>query len=476
MHMTHLLADLAIDTPADRLPASAFAAGRTMTLDSLAAAVGGRDADGVAPMLEQLREWGGSGQATVLVSGDRLPAPHAAFANGLLIHALDYDDLYRPAALHLMSSVLPAALAGAELTGASGRDCLAGVILGVETAARLGLALRSLWRPTQAAGFLPSTIVGGFGATAAAARLLRLTVPQTVNALGLYYAQNAGNRQALYDKTLAKRIQPAFAARAALWAVQLARRGVTGPRHAIEGDAGLVRLYAGSDAAVDPDVLRLARPRWQIEELCIKRFPSCGACHPLTQAALDLVRDTPLRPDEIDTVELYLGEGGNRMVGLPFALGDTPQADAQFSAAYGVALALFRHEAGVGRYTDAAVRADRDVADLARRAVVLTHLADAPTRQRFDDDEPAWVDQPHVLTVKTHDGRLLSRSRTIRDVLSPGSATFETAAAKLAECAAHAGIRRPERVAAILRAVETLEAAPDVRALLDASIEQNPNP
>ena len=60
---------------------------------------------------------------------------------------------------------------------------------------------------------------------------------QTVHALGINYAQAAGNRQALFDKTLAKRLQPAFAVRSALWAAGLAECGITGPPEAIEGDA-----------------------------------------------------------------------------------------------------------------------------------------------------------------------------------------------------------------------------------------------
>ncbi len=467
MTPSQALAELAIGTAGSELPSSALAAARKMSLDSIATAIGGWDADGVDEVLAQLREWGGTPQCTVLVHGDRLPAPNAAFANSLLIHALDYDDLYRPAALHIMCSVLPAALAGAELGNGNGRELLAAVVLGVEVAARLGLAMRHLWRPVQAAGFLPSTIVGGFGATAAAARLLGLSVAQTTHALGIYYAQNAGNRQALYDKTLTKRMQPALAVRSAIWAVQLAARGISGPRRALEGEAGLVRLYAGGDGELRLEDLTGLSGCWQIEQLAIKRFPSCGACHPVTQAALDLIKETALSAGDIEEIEIYLGEGGNAMVGAPFELGDNPQADAQFSAAYGVALALLRGDAGIGRYSDACIRADQAVADLARRVKLVKHLPEPPPRESFSDHEPAWVDQPHMITATTRDGRRLSRIRTIRDVLSPDAAGFGTAAAKLRECAAASSLFPAARGEAIIAAVQALDGEVNLGDLFD---------
>ncbi len=466
MSHSHILAGLTVETRASALPDSALAAARKMTLDSVACAIGGWDADGVEAMLATLREWGGAPQCATLVHGDRFPPPSAAFANGVLIHALDYDDLYRPAALHLMSSILPTALAGAERSEASGTEFLAAIVLGVEVAARLGLAMRRCWRTPQAAGFLPATIIGGFGATAAAARLLGLTAEQTVSAFGLYYAQAAGNRQALYDKTLTKRMQPAFAARSAIWSAQLAARGVTGPCHAIEGDAGLVALYAAGDGQIDVDELRNGRDRFQIEELAIKRFPSCGACHPTTQAALDLAAEHRFQAGDIHAVDLYLGEGGNEMVGAPFTLGANPQADAQFSAAYGVAVALLRREAGIGRYRDQAIREDVETTELARQIRVLKHLDSPPDRKSFDDDEPFWVDQPHQVRVTLTSGQTLTQVHSIRDVLSPDSRGFDVAAAKLRECCSATGLFSADRAEAIVDAVARLGDAANAQALL----------
>ena len=87
-------------------------------------------------------------------------------------------------------------------------------------------------------------MIGGFGATAAACRLEGCTVEQTVDAMGIWYAQASGTRQALFDRTLTKRIQPGIAARAGVFSCDLARRDFTGPQRIIgRRTASLTQIY-----------------------------------------------------------------------------------------------------------------------------------------------------------------------------------------------------------------------------------------
>lgn len=87
-----------------------------------------------------MRCWGGRDEASVLVAGDRLPMPSAAFANAVLIHALDLDDVYIPASLHVTSIIVPTMLTAAETGNVSGCDALAAMVMGIEVAGRLGIA------------------------------------------------------------------------------------------------------------------------------------------------------------------------------------------------------------------------------------------------------------------------------------------------------------------------------------------------
>src|SRR5215813_4938375 len=61
---------------------------------------------------------GGVGQATGISVRQRLPAPQAAFINGLLARSLEFDDMAMPD-LHPSGSIVPVVLALCEWQGVS---------------------------------------------------------------------------------------------------------------------------------------------------------------------------------------------------------------------------------------------------------------------------------------------------------------------------------------------------------------------
>ncbi len=449
MNVTRALAELAIQPSYEDITLSARQATKRMILDTLATAVAGWSEPGIPPVVEQMCHWGGREEATLWTYGDVLPAPNAAFANSCMTHALDYDDKYYAGGLHIMSSVLPVSLAVAEMEHASGQEVLSAVALGVEVAGRLGVPAMRLGLTR---GFLPASVVGGFGATAAACRLLGFDVEQTVNALGIYYAQTSGNRQALLDYTLTKRMQPAYAARSALWSAFLAGRGVTGAFNAMEGKAGFFRVYVNSEP---PDVAEVSglRDRFQIEELWIKQYPSCGGAHRSAQAAIDLARREDLQVADIKDIDLYLGENGIWFVGAPFEIRQHPQVDAQFSAAYAVAVGLVHRQAGLAQYATENIVSNQTVLDIARRVRIHEKAGTKgqPTHQ-----------VPVTLEVTTHDGRTLSSTSLALRGSPDDPMTYGEVADKFRGCADYAGLWPPERAEEVIAAVEGFEAVEDV--------------
>jgi 2-methylcitrate dehydratase PrpD len=120
-----------------------IAAAKTNIFDTLACAAAGSSAPAVGDARELALEWGGAPQATILAFGDKVPAHHAAWVNGTMAHARDYDDTHDAAVLHAGVSVVPAALAAAELRGGvPGREFIVAVAAGLETICRLGVATR----------------------------------------------------------------------------------------------------------------------------------------------------------------------------------------------------------------------------------------------------------------------------------------------------------------------------------------------
>jgi 2-methylcitrate dehydratase PrpD len=124
-------------------------------------------------------------------------------------------------------------------------------------------------------------------ATVAAGRVLGLDVAQMVNALGIVYSQAAGNHQVTRDGALTKRMQPGFAAQAALVSVQLARRGVRGAQATFEGADGFLRVYLRDRC--DRDVLRKGLgEHFEFTQLSYKPYPCCRFNHTGIDAALAL--------------------------------------------------------------------------------------------------------------------------------------------------------------------------------------------
>ncbi|MBN1865230.1 MAG: MmgE/PrpD family protein [Victivallales bacterium] len=438
------------------IPASAYEAAKILLLDTIGCALAGSRAPGVETVIGQMCDWGGKPEARILFSNKpKLPMPNAAFANSAMIHALDLDDVFTPGTpLHLTSVIVPTMLAAAEVSEANGREALAAMILGIETAARIGVMESSRQR---SGGFLPSSLVGGFGAVVAAARLLGLTHEQTVHALGINYAQISGNRQALLDASLTKRLQPAFAARSALWAVMLAQSGITGPHRVFEGDAGYFKLYMNGEV---PDVEELLMPfdAFAVEHVSTKRYPSCGACHSVQIAAERLREEEKLSPEDIVRVEIF---GVGSLVSEPFELRDNPQVAAQFSAAWAVAHTLLRGPAKLADYTDEAVRSDHEVCELTRNIAAVPPPADLPPppglHPLLERGKGAAAKARYQgVIVHTRDGRRLMRCQAPCQTFPPHSPAWEDVERKFHDCAIFGGCNtdKADTIAEMIKDIE----------------------
>ena len=124
------LGSFVADVRSDGLPDVVAQDATERVIDVLGNALAASGGEPASIALALVSDMGGAEQATSIGSGSRLPAANAALVNGTLAHSLDFDDTHLPSVLHPSSSVVPAALAVAELTGASGSELLAAVAVG----------------------------------------------------------------------------------------------------------------------------------------------------------------------------------------------------------------------------------------------------------------------------------------------------------------------------------------------------------
>ncbi len=356
-----VLADFIGNVRFERLPAPVIAQARLRVLDLVGVAFAGyASMEFPRLVVSYFADLGGKPEATLLQTRVKVPALNAALGNAVCAHAIDMDDGHRFAALHPGTVVIPAALAAAERTGATGCEFLAGIVAGYEVMIRVGAAINpsSLKR-----GFHATGIAGSFGAAAAAANILRLSPDQTVNALGLAGLQAGGLLQVNHELEGAKSkpINPGRAAASGLLSSILAQKGASGPLAIFEGEDGFLKAFADQ---VHVEVLtRDLGQTYEIENAYDKLYAACRHAHACIDAALEAQRRGHVDPRTIKNITVETYAAGVRLAGI--AHPPTPSA-ARFSIPFSVALALLKQDASADKFSETNV-ADAEIQALADR-------------------------------------------------------------------------------------------------------------
>lgn len=267
-------------------------------LDFLGCALAGAEEPLSHILVRELAAGEAGSQAGLLGRPERATLQTAALINGAAGHALDFDDTHA-AMGHPSVPVLPALLALAETTGASGRDFLAALVAGVEMECRLGLLCG---QGHYAAGFHSTATLGTFGAAAACAHLLALDEEAWLNAMGLAGTQAAGLKSGF--GTMAKPLHAGRAASAGLLSARLARGGFTAQPAILEVDQG----FAATHACNEPSARALAEQpeHLLIRDTLFKYHAACYLTHAAIEAARLLREQHGVDPEKIRRIDLYV--------------------------------------------------------------------------------------------------------------------------------------------------------------------------
>jgi len=402
------------------LPAAVRAKALVHIADAIGVALAARSSMPVAGRVLEALGYGDSrGGCTVLGTDRRLPPAAAAFANSAGIHILDYEDIHDDARMHPTTVTLPAALAAAELAGRSGASVVEGVALGNEFMIRMGLMM-SPKGDGPASGWFLTQFFGYFGAALSAGVALGLDDDQLVSAVGLAYMQVAGGKEAGFGVGAdARALYPAFAAMGGLNAALLARAGIVGPHSALDGAAGLFRIYFGmqpDDAAL---ATLLAPAHWNFLDTDTKPWPCCRFSHPYVAVALAARERVAARP--ITRVRVAVNATSAKLC-RPLAERRRPTTlqDAKYSIPFVTAFALVH-----GRVT---------LDTLGMHALADPAVLALASRIDIEDRLPDTVGLPHAEIVVEVPGE---------SILSAGPIDLRMSEARIREkffdCLAHAG-------------------------------------
>ena len=424
----------------EQLPRDVVAAAKRLILDTLGTAWAGAGEAGCREALAVTESDGAAARASIWANGGGTSPAGAAFVNGTFAAALDYDSLHFEAITHPEIVTLPAALALGESHHRSGRDLLTAIVAGGDLMCRLALSTKrtSMWFPTSTHG--------AFGAAAAASVVLGQDREMIQNALGLALCQAGGTSQAVIERTLAKRMLSAFAARGGVHAAQLAGTGVTGPAEAFEGPGGFYSLFEDGN----PDeLLDGLGERFETLNTGIKKFPSCACNHAVIEGTLRLMSKHALAPDDVIDAVVRISPYMNTIVGAPYDPSNDAQVAAQFSAQYSVASAVRRGRVGLDDLTVEAAR-DPEVGALANQV-----------RVEVDEGNQGLL-APATVILATADGRYKEEVLAI-----PGSAdaalSDEDVRVKFTDCAARGPVpMSPTQANRMIDVVDELEKLDDL--------------
>jgi 2-methylcitrate dehydratase len=230
------LARYAVSLRYEDLPGEVVREAKRAMIDTIGCAIGGFSAEPSQIANKLAAGVSAVHGATVMCSGVKTSPDLAVFANGVMIRYLDFNDGYLNLGGGHPSDAIASLLSTAEMAGRNGRDLIVGTVLTYEVFCRVCDVLDN-----RAIGMDYATIIG-LAAVAGAGRMLGATEQQIVHAIEIYVAGNVAlNQTRAGEVSNWKACAAAEASRKAIFAVQLAQSGMTGPDQVFEGRDGFFK-------------------------------------------------------------------------------------------------------------------------------------------------------------------------------------------------------------------------------------------
>jgi 2-methylcitrate dehydratase len=303
--LAETLARYATELRYEDLPEEVIRIAKRSILDTIGCAFGGYAAGPSKIAIKLADDVSSKRPATVLFNGTKTSPDLAAFANGVMIRYLDFNDAFvslTHGAGH-PSDTIAALLTSAELTGRSGRDLATATVLAYEVFCKIADVFDYLGN-----GIDHSTITG-IAAVVGASSLMGLTAPQMVQAIGITVGGNTATRQGRADELSNwNAFAAADACRKAIFAAQLAQNGMTGPGQVFEGRYGFFKVM-GRQPVQPP---QLGEP-FGIRRAFTKRFPLGQFSQTVAQAAVEM-RPFFKSPDDTQEINIRVSHSAIKIM------------------------------------------------------------------------------------------------------------------------------------------------------------------
>lgn len=415
---------------------------KSRVIDVVGCAIGGANASGNKGLIELVRGWGGSPEATLWVHGGKMLAQDAAMVNAVMTRSYDFEE--QAPMEHQSATTMPVAMALTEMSQRGGKDFLTALIVGADVGNRISASFDfDFYQGFDNIGSLHT-----LAATAIAGRLLDLTAQQLQNAFGIALHQTAGSIASYWDCDTTFKLNNGFAARTGILAAEFAKAGLIGASDPLQGRFGYYTLFTHGCSHPEKLTEKLGE-EFILGKDMYKRFPCGRPTHVPLELGIALTNENNIRAADIARVTLTLP---HRFMTIyyaqPFRIRSYPLADALFSFQYTLASALLRGHVGLIDMTEEAIR-DPEIDALIQKIELREHMR---------------ADMSVDVAVKMLDGTEFTKSA---DGRSHGLLGRDDIKAKFMTQVEFSQTVPPKRAETLISLLERLEEIEDIRRVVE---------
>ncbi len=449
MTVTEKLAKFMVEADLEKMPPEIVTIVKRAMIDTLGVALVGTREPAGKIITAFVKKLGGKPVAGVIGGEIRTSSLLAALANGTIAHALDYDDCGTSHQGHPSAVLVPVILALGEELRSPGKEVIEAYTLGFEVWGRISHAMPSI----HAKGWHSTSIYGTIGAAAAAAKLLKLNVEQTIMALGVAGSEVAGLIQNF--GTMTKPFHAGNAARSGIMAAMLAKEGFTSARDVMEGFFGFSAVFFGRNTVDESKMAEnLDAPFAMTSQgLSVKRYPACYGTAKALDAIMHLIDLYDIKPEEVEAVDC---QAPPRTLNNLRYKDPTTKLEGKFSMQFALAEALIDRKLGLAQVTDEKVNAPA-TKEMMKRITCRAY--------------PDWVEgkdtdaRPHLVIVKLKNGKEYSHAVAMPKGSAKLPLTEEELLTKYRECAKV--VLKDNEVERSIELLLKLEKLEDIKELMD---------